>query len=224
MSQYCQLNCWPHLDFSLFPLMCYFLLYVLITHSASMPTHFLPVCGCFSLPFWAKSILRNFLQCLLIWIYQKYAVLAFCCHGNMTENVNLMEERLMLAPGFRVLTLFCCPWAVMRWYPWWEYVGSNAAHSVAAKKLRERRERGERDRGRDSQSEKQIQRGTETDTGEQRRRKEEKKRKEGRMRKMKRKNGVEWRDMLGLNPPFPGHDSNDWNSSSTSFTKGSSLK
>lgn len=130
----------------------------------------------------------------------KYAAFAFWCYGNMTEKVSMKEERFMLAPGSRVLTLLCCSWAVVRWYPWWEYVGSNAAHSVAVKKLRERREGGERDR--DSQSEKQIQRGTETGTGERRRKKEEKKRRERRMRRMKRKNWVEWRDGLGLNPFF----------------------
>lgn len=71
--------------------------------------------------------------------------------------------------------------------PWWEYVGSNAAHSVAAKKLRVRRERGEKDRDRDSdrdsdsQSEKQIQRGTETETQESRG--------EGRKKRRERKGG-----------------------------------
>lgn len=70
----------------------------------------------------------------------------------------------LLVPGFWPYSV-----ALGLWWggtPWWEYVGSNAAHSGAVKKLRERREGGERDRDRDSQSEKQIQRGTETEAQE----------------------------------------------------------
>lgn len=138
----------------------------------------------------------------------KYAVLAFCCYGNITEKVSMKEERFMLAPGSRVLTLFCCSWAVVRWYL---MVGicREQCCSLWGSQETERKKAG-----RETETEIVNQRNRYREGQKQRHRRAEEKK--GRKEEMGKEDEEDEKEKLsrverwvGSQSPLPGHDSND---------------